>query len=93
MPILQSACACTKRVGEVVVPQDLIVCGWAAYWQLSGLRDPLFIPLVVVVAAVGVAVPLLFPLGRPTGFSLSLQALAVIALLLIAVAASRRDQT
>ncbi|ELP65555.1 hypothetical protein ACKI1I_39465 [Streptomyces turgidiscabies] len=66
------------------------LCAGAAYWQLRGRRDPLFVPFAAVVAAAGVAVPLLFPLGHPTWFSLSLQALAVTALLLIAATAHRR---
>lgn len=69
------------------------LCAGAAYRQVRGRRDPLFIPLVVIVIAAGVAMPRLIPLGHPTWFSLAFQALAVIALLLIAVAAGRRDRT
>ncbi|GAA1376038.1 hypothetical protein [Streptomyces beijiangensis] len=69
------------------------LCAGAAYWQMCGRRDPLLIPLVVIVIAAGVVVPRLFSLGHPTWFSLSLQALAVIALLLIAVTARRRHRT
>ncbi|MEU1090685.1 hypothetical protein ACFYPN_18000 [Streptomyces sp. NPDC005576] len=69
------------------------LCAGAAYWQVRGRRDPLFIPLVVIVVAAGAALPRLIPLGHPTWFSLSLQALGVVALLLIAVTARRRDRT
>ncbi|MFF7364416.1 hypothetical protein [Streptomyces sp. NPDC008125] len=69
------------------------LCAWAAYWQVRGRKDPLFIPLVVIVLAAGVAMPRLIHRGHPTWFSLALQALAVIALLLIAATARKRDRT
>ncbi|MFF3845201.1 hypothetical protein [Streptomyces sp. NPDC002328] len=68
------------------------LCAWVAYWQVRGRWDPLLIPLAVIVAAAGVAVPLLYPLGHPTVLSLSLQALAVIALLLIATLGRSRGR-
>lgn len=62
----------------------------AALWQLKGGRDPLWIPLGVVLVAAGMMVPSRWPIGHSTVVSLGLQALAVVVLLGIARAGHRR---
>ncbi|MGQ4434307.1 hypothetical protein [Streptomyces sp. SAS_260] len=69
-----------------------LACAWAAFWQVRGFRDPLLIPLIVVVAAAGVGLPLLYPLGHSTISSLALQVIALIALILIAAVGRSRKE-
>jgi hypothetical protein len=76
---------------QVALALAEILCAWAAFWQVRGHRDPLLIPLVVVVAAAGIGLPLLHPLGHPTAFSLVLQVIALLALVLIAGVGRSRE--
>ncbi|MEV5954722.1 hypothetical protein AB0M11_13250 [Streptomyces sp. NPDC051987] len=63
----------------------------AAVWQLKGSRDPLWIPVLIVVAGAGVLVPRIYPIGHATVFSLGLQVIAAAVLIWIARTGLRRD--
>ncbi|WP_159774671.1 hypothetical protein [Streptomyces sp. HM190] len=63
----------------------------AAVWQLKGARDPLWIPVMLVIVGAGVLVPSIYPIGHATIVSLGLQIIAAAILLWVARIGLRRD--
>lgn len=58
--------------------------------QLRGPRDPLLLPLVIVIVGAGVLLPRRYPLHHATAGSLALQAAAVAVLWGMRTAGNRR---